>query len=59
MTSTSRTAMTWTDGKWTPVPVDQLKECRPGKPEDCPRCMAFTYLDLSRRYQTQKDGRTR
>lgn len=58
MTSTSRTAMTWKDGKWTPVPVDQLKECRPGKPEDCPRCMAFTYLDLSRRPMAQ-EGRVR
>ena len=49
-----RMAMTWQDGKWTPVPVEQLKECRPGKPEDCPRCMALTYLDLTRRYGTQK-----
>ena len=51
--SDERTAMTWKDGKWIPVPVNELKECRPGKPEDCPRCNALSYLDLSKRFGTQ------
>ena len=51
-----RTAMTWHDGKWTPVPVAQLKECRPGRPEDCPRCNALSYFDLTKRFGTRKEN---
>ena len=57
MSTDIRTAMTWKDGKWMPVPVEQLKECRPGKPEDCPRCNALTYLDLTRRHGAPKGWR--
>lgn len=49
-----RTAMTWRDGKWVPVPVSQLKECRPGRPEDCPRCNALLYLDLSKQFKHKR-----
>ena len=57
MSTDNRTAMTWKVSKWTPVQVEQLKKCRPGKPEDCPRCNALTYLDLTRRHGAPKGSR--
>ena len=48
MTDNPNTVMTWDGKKWVSVPAESVKEHKPGKPEDCLRCNAILYYELSR-----------